>query len=537
MIYGSRSNGNPHGLVLTKPFVVEFMLDRVGYTSDRDLRDIRVIEPAAGDGAFGSEIIKRLFASAINFGFSFQKALTNITLFEIDTPTFLSLQKRIVSLLFSYSATLPEGLILNEDFLLHKASSCDVVIGNPPYVRHENIPEGAKNEYRKRFSTFRHRSDLYIAFYEKGLRLLKDDGVLSFICSNRWLKNQYGNSLRELVKLAYTLEEVVGLENTSPFEEEVTAYPAITTIRKGISGVKSKYYEISEINQLAEAGLNELEPRILNTRSSTNWFAYQSNSTYGQKHLDSIENQGFRIGIGVATGSDQVFIGKEFGGIIEDELLLPILLSRDLKNNQIRWSGNYVINPFDENGNLINLRSYPKATEYFEANRHLLEKRHVAKNNPSSWYKTIDKINSSLARQVKILLPDISGNSRLLIDNGNFYPHHNLYYITGNDQDRLIVLAAVLMSDFVMSQLLEIGNKMNGGYPRWQSQNLRKLRIPVIDAMPNEVVEMIKKAYQAHDLSTINKLISEKKIPEYSNSIGQTVLFDAESATYKSTEN
>jgi len=66
----------------------------------------------------------------------------------------------------------------------------------------------------------------------------------------------------------------------------------------------------------------------------------------------------------------------------------------------------------------------------------------------------------------------------LFIDEGMFYPHHNVYYITNENLDELKILASVLMSDFIKDQLSQIGIRMNGGLPRFQQQTLKKLRIP-----------------------------------------------------------
>ncbi len=97
MIYGKRSNGNHHGLVLTKPLVVDVMLDRIGYVSSSDLSKKLIVEPAAGDGAFAVSIIDRLFDSSKNFNFSFQNALSNIKLYEIDYKMSELLTNRIKS--------------------------------------------------------------------------------------------------------------------------------------------------------------------------------------------------------------------------------------------------------------------------------------------------------------------------------------------------------------------------------------------------------------------------------------------------------
>lgn len=528
MIYGVRSNGIEHGLVLTKPIVVEFMLDRSGYISDKDLSKIRLIEPAAGDGAFAVKIIERLYTSSLKFGFSFQKALGNLTFYEIDKRMSELLRRRLESQLSKYGTILPKKLIITEDFLLSKPEICDIIIGNPPYVRHENIPESQKIDYRKKFGTFTHRSDLYITFYEKGLSLLKPNGILTYICSNRWLKNQYGKSLRKLIHSTYSLKEIINLEESSPFEEDVIAYPAITIIENNHLKKQANYYEINEINELKKLNSTVDVSRTINTTNYLNWFNYRPYNLKHEKFLDSIENQGFKIGIGVATGSDKVYIRKDLDTLVEKELLIPIILSKDLKNNTFNWSGNFILNPFTSKGDLISLSQYPKARKYFETNKDILQKRHIAKKNPKTWYKTIDKIYPTLTSQYKILLPDISGNSHLFIDKGNFYPHHNLYYITGQKYDKLIILAALLMSDLVKNQLLNLGNKMNGGYPRWQSQNLKKLRLPIVDSIPHEIIETLTEAYHIRDYCTINKLITEDEISRFNFSVGQIKLFEPE---------
>jgi tRNA1(Val) A37 N6-methylase TrmN6 len=525
MIYGTRSNGNLHGTVLTKPIVVDAMLDMVGYFDFKNLSSVKIVEPAAGDGAYAIPIIERLYNSSINFGFSFQNALNNVHFCEMDEAMSNTLKERIIEKLNDYSSVLPESMIITGDFLLADISDCDIVVGNPPYVRHENIPDEKKVIYRKIFGTFSHRSDIYIAFFEKSLRALKQEGVLSFICSNRWIKNQYGEKLRKFIGLNFSLEEIIDLEETNPFEENVIAYPAIATIRKSKNKIVPKYYKLDNLNNLKTISKSQIKSRILNLETHKNWFQSVKNGHPLDICLDSIINQGFRIGIGVATGADDIFIGKDLADVIDKDVLLPIITSKDLKGNKINWSGNYLINPFSDNNHLINLEKYQKTRDYFYSNKSRLICRHISKKNPDKWYSTIDKIDPELTFKDKILIPDISGNSKLFIDRGNYYPHHNLYYITGCSYTKLELLAAVMMSDFVKDQLKEIGNKMNGGYPRWQSQNLKKLRIPIIDAIPENISQTLIEAYRNSDQKIINRYINVAEIMKFNKTVGQTRLF------------
>ena len=165
MIYGTRSNGGQHGLVITKPEVVEKMLYLVDYHPSRDLRSTKVIEPSAGDGAFAIPLIEALHISSVHHNFDFQSSLMNLRFFEIDSHMFEQLSLQVSKTLELLGYQLPSGILIKDDFLMAEIGKVDVVIGNPPYVRHENIPEDKKNTYRRLFGTFSHRSDLFIAFF------------------------------------------------------------------------------------------------------------------------------------------------------------------------------------------------------------------------------------------------------------------------------------------------------------------------------------------------------------------------------------
>lgn len=532
MIHGERSNGKAHGVVNTKPEVVAKMLDLVEYKSEKDLSNIEILEPSAGTGAFAIEILKRLHESSVRFRFDFQESLSNIHLCEIDKTISSQLRTNIDRLFKNLKTSSCFKNLHIHDFLrLEINQKFDLIIGNPPYVRNENIPEDSKAAYQSIYKTFTHRSDLYIPFYEKGLKLLKEEGLLSYLCSNRWLKNQYGKKLRELITNHYQIRSIIDLEKAEIFEEDVLGYPAITTIINSQNSLSSSYSEVFDLNTFLGFEQNDSNSINLNLKSS-NWFAYSYVGKSYEKFISKIEEQNFKIGIGVATGRDSIFISTSFQGKIEDELLIPIITSKGVKSSTIQWKGNFIINPFKDNGDLINLEDFPLAKNYFLENKEELSKRHIAKKDQRKYYKTIDKIHKKLVKQPKILLPDISGNRFIHVDDGNYYPHHNLYYIIGGTYRQMCILASILMSDFVYKQLLYIGNKMKGGYPRWQSQNIRKLRIPLLNAMPESLQESLLEAYKNNDLNKINSIVTTETIENFEITKGQGVLFD-EQMTYE----
>ncbi len=478
------------------------MLDIVGYSADKDLSQTSILEPSCGEGEFVVEIVRRLLESSRRFGFDFSTALqSNVFAYDIDEAKIAACRSRVASL--GLSAPL-EGNIRQADFLDADILSFDIVVGNPPYIRYEQIPVELLSSYKQRFHTFHYRADLYILFFEKTLRHLKPGGHHCFICSNRWLKNEYGKKLRGWIAQSFFLESVVSLEKaTDAFQEEVLAYPAITLITNARPGSKFAFSELTSITELGKD-----TGRLLPAPFSADWSSV-FNRIQGDDTLMTIEEMGFLVGIGAATGADSIFIAKDLPEKVEKELLLPALNARDMSGNRLQWSGQYLLNPYKPNGELINLEDYPQAAAYLISHREALQKRHVAKKNPGKWYKTIDRIVPALKDSPKVLLPDISGNQLIFVDDGRFYPQHNLYYITGGSLRQLKLLSAMLMSDYVKSQLFSITNCMNGGYPRWQSQYLRKLVMPDVNAIEGSLAERLLGAYQTFDMARLNDTMAD----------------------------
>jgi adenine-specific DNA-methyltransferase len=505
-----KKTGRNHGVVFTNSNVVNFILDEVDYRHDKNLNAVRILEPAAGNGSFALEIIKRLYLSSITFHFDFIKAVrNNVRFFELDTNNYFQLLNKI-NFFFEQNGIdykINQDIeVINADYLTYYFYEYfDCIVGNPPYIRHELIPENYKKQYRKKFKTFKYRADIYILFYEKSLQLMNRNGLLSFICSNRWLYNQYGQLLREEIAQNFNLRKILNIENSSPFDESVIAYPCITTIENSPRKKETLYCETStEIINFKSIKFQKITNPI-----NSSWENIFLKYNINHAALIGILEQNFEIGIGVATGADKIFIINEAQiDQIENSRLLPLVTTKDLLSDKIIWKKQFVINPY-ENGHLCNLNNYPKLKCYFEQHQIILKQRHTAKVNPDKWFKTIDKIKPELQSKPKLLLPDIAGIKKLLIDEGKFYPHHNLYYITGQSVDELKILASILMSDFVREQLSQIGIRMNGGFPRFQSQILKKLRIPDINSLsPNEKAVLIESYYRM-DLVKINEIIKK----------------------------
>lgn len=160
-------------------------------------------------------------------------------------------------------------------------------------------------------------------------------------------------------------------------------------------------------------------------------------------------------------------------------------------------------------GPLVPLNGRPMLRQYLHLHEDALRKRHVAQRDQSRWFRTIDRITPSILSLPKILLPDLTSNTRILVDEGRLYPAHDIYYITGDPVKALQMLSAILMSDFVSRRLSVITNKMNGGFKRWQSQFLHKLLAPDVTRISGQSSSELLQAYAEDDSARINHVVNQ----------------------------
>ena len=537
--YGERSSGETHGVVLTKRHIVELMLDLAGYTRDRDLTGLTLLEPACGLGAFLVPAVERLLDAAASDGRPAAELREAIRAYDIDPAHVAGSREAVRALLVrrgvsaAQAQVLVDGWIREGDFLLTPLKlGFDVVVGNPPYVRIEQLAPALQAEYRRRYTTLYDRADLYVAFIERGLRLLAPDGVLCFVCADRWVLNKYGAPLRSLIAQDYRVRCYLDLHDASPFESEVIAYPSIFAITPGQSeGVvvgRLSSGSPAECASVRAAWLCNPSPEGAVSvydkwfEGDAPWVLSSPEHLRVLRDLEArfrpIEDDGqTRVGIGVATGCDKVFIvGAEVD--IEPDRLVPLVMRSDIEKGQIRDAGRRVINPFRDDGGLVDLSDYPRLAAYLAKHRKAVQGRHVAQKNPNSWFRTIDRVYPDLVSVPKLFIPDIAGSNEVVFDAGHYHPHHNLYFVKSSAWD-MEVLGGLLSSKVALFFVWSYAVKMRGGYLRFQAQYLRRIRVPVFAKMAPTLKTAIRDAFRRRDFSELDALALRafrlKELPEF----------------------
>jgi hypothetical protein len=518
------------GAVFTRAEVVEFILDLIGYTTDRPLYEKRLLEPSCGTGDFLLPVVSRLirtWRTSPNKESIVDILGDSLRAVELHRKTFAATRQAVIERLQfegvspDLATALADRWLTQGDFLLMPSSGpFDFVVGNPPYVRQELIPQALLTEYRRRYRTMYDRADLYIPFIESSLSGLAPGGSLGFICADRWMKNRYGGPLRNLVSDGFHLKIYVDMVGTPAFHKEVIAYPAITIISREKAGPTRIAHRPSiDSNRLIKLA-EELRTAKLPAKSEmvrelpcvTNgaepWLLESPDQMALIRRLEqqypTLEEAACKVGIGVATGADKAFIGDFNTMDVEPDRKLPLVTTRDILSGEVKWRGQGVINPFTDDGPLVALRNYPRLQRYLEARKNVIAGRHCAQKAPASWYRTIDRITPSIAKKQKLLIPDIKGGAHIVFEPGKLYPHHNLYYIT-SDTWELRALQAVLLSEISKLFVATYSTKMHGGFLRFQAQYLRRIRLPFWRNVPDGLRKALKEAAQKRDLPACNE--------------------------------
>jgi adenine-specific DNA-methyltransferase len=518
------------GVVYTRSWMVELVLDLAGYLPHRPLAELVALEPSAGDGAFLSAMVRRLVESCELHGTPLMQAEGALQAFELDPAAAERAMEVVRETLVDLkvpsatAAKLARQWIKVGDFLEASLSFpiADFVIGNPPYIRLEEIPTSKAAFYRSGFSAMRGRADIYVAFYQAALLQLKWGGVCAYICADRWMLNDYGSALREFITTeGYSVRHVIESHDVPAFETEVSAYPAVTiiareeqgpaTVAKALPGIETANRAALVRDVIAARSSSVLRAARFDDwfHGSEPWPCSSPEALKLLKHLEAtclpLESKatGTRIGIGVATGADRVFITEQKPDI-EPDRLLPLALAGDLKSGRVEWSGHYLLNPWNEEG-LVDLADYPRFEAYLSPHRDLLEGRHTAKKDrPQNWHKTIDRVNLSLVAKPKLYIADIKERLLPVLDTGETYPQHNLYWITSETWD-LRVLGGILMSAVGEFFIHCYGVRMRGGYLRFQAQYLRRIRVPDPASLSLRLKETLRHAYDTQDFELASR--------------------------------
>jgi type I restriction-modification system DNA methylase subunit len=366
----------------------------------------------------------------------------------------------------------------------------DVVIANPPYVRHEEI-KYLKAALQRTFSVYTGTSDLYVYFFEQGLRLLDENGGLAFITSNSFLNSGFGEKLRALLGDKFHLNEIIDFGEARVFE--ATTEPCILILTNNHKTDEEvlclKWDETEPVDSLGSSVMRRSFRLPQKDLTSEGW-RIESPMVLGL--LQQLRQRGMPLGeyvdgrfyYGVKTGLNEAFVvdrATRDALIAEDqssaELLKPFLRGRDIRRWVAEFQDIWLI--FTRRG--INIQKYPAIYRHLLKFKDDLMPGAPGGRKPGSykWYEIQDNVAYWKEFQSpKIVYQDIARFFGMAWDDTGAYLGNTCYFIPNAEKWMLGILLSSAMKFYVQKTL----GSGEGGFIRLFSIHVRKFPIPSLTA-------------------------------------------------------
>ncbi len=468
----------------------------------------------------------------------------NLTLFDFDekeaTKEFANLKKEYDNIFnlesnhpFEWRFEFPE--ILDDD---GNFKGFDLIIGNPPYIRQEELKE-LKPHLAKNYKVYKGTSDIYTYFDELGFNVLKDNGVLSYITSNKYTRAGYGEALREFLLKNVKFLEYTDLNGIKVFDSATVDTSILCFEKSKSKDNKFKYLALSnEILKTCayDIGLYKDFAEFSQNSLSKESFTFSDENTSALKaKIERIgtplkEWHGLNIYRGILTGYNEAFIittekRNEILANCKDEaekertakLIRKMLRGRDIKRYSYEWAGLWVIFipwhfPNVEKPKTMLENEQDLKEQYPSLYKHLLShKERLSKRNKEEtgiryeWY-CLQRWGANYYQEFekeKIVYSEIVRKPQFYLDvNLNFYAEATSFILTG---ENLKYLIAFLNNDFVafiFKTFYAGGNLGENGF-RYKKAFLEKLPIPKINSknqkLANELVNLVDEILKAKE--------------------------------------
>ena len=367
--------------------------------------------------------------------------------------------------------------------VFHAKQGFDVIIANPPYVRQEKIKEQKAALKAAGYECFSGTADLFVYFYERGVKLLRPGGALTLITSNKYYRAGYGKALRRFLACELTLHRLIDFGDAPVFEAiayasiltAIRTKPANDSAALGYTWEQGQPFErISQI--VAEQGQTiaqcELKPE-----------GWRLESPFVFRLLEKIRRAGTPLGeyvngrfyYGIKTGLNEAFVVDRATRdrlIREDkssaEILKPFLRGRDVKRWRCEPKDLWLI--FTRRG--IDIRRYPAVHEHLKQFRERLSKR----AGEQAWYELqASPGDTERFEQPKIVIPAIANSTQYVADSRGYFSNDKTSICVSNE---LHFLLALLNSNTLWWFIRHTAASKQGGFYEFKPMYVAALPIP-----------------------------------------------------------
>jgi len=374
----------------------------------------------------------------------------------------------------------------------------DAVIGNPPYVRQESLDAEFKNYTKQFFKSYSGGSDLYVYFIEKSHKLLQLSGYFGVICSNKFMKANYGKNIRGFIKNKTRILTIIDFGELPVFKEASTFPAIIITKNETADNQKFTYLAIKNLKFISLDDKLVTEGTLQDNKSlsGNNW---NFSSSLDFIIFDKMKKVSVPLGkyvdekifYGLKTGLNEAFIIDEStkNKLISEEgnsqnFIKNFINGDDVRKYQIFFKNQYLI-LFEKGWTNKNSGSSEDKWQWFEKNfpaisRHLEPHRKEAEirtDQGDYWWELRACEYYSEFKQPKIIWPEIAKESRFTFDNEGYYLNKTCFFTPTKDLFLLGILNSKLLWFFLKNICSVLGDPNKGG--RLLQQTIYTEQLPI----------------------------------------------------------
>jgi hypothetical protein len=468
------------------------------------LKSLRFLDPACGSGAFLIEAFDQLHALYEISNARLEDLRGQRTLFDLDRQILqhnlygVDLNAEAIQIcqlslwiktaargkaLTSLDHTIREGNSVVHDPAIHPKAfdwqatfpevfaqgGFDVVVANPPYVRQELLTP-YKPWLEQHYESYHGMADLYVYFYELGVRLLKPGGFMSYIVTNKWMKAGYAEPLRRFFRDKAWVRSVVDFGHAKQIFEEADVFPCIIVAEKPTSDEKPKTARLCAIPR-EQLRIDDLSVQIEKEGAEMDAAqlaveSWQLEPLAVSSLLQKLRNTGKPLrafaGVkplrGIVTGCNDAFLinSKTRADIIKvdpksTEIIRPYLRGQDVDRWQSEWAETWII--FARRG--IDIEAYPGVKAHLEKFKPQLEPKPGSwtgaewpgrKAGSYKWFEIQDSIDYWREfDKPKITYQEIQFHPSYALDTKGLYGNNKTFFAACSDLYLLAVLNSPLM--------------------------------------------------------------------------------------------
>ena len=521
-----------NGAFFTPDYIIDFIINEIQPKVNETNLD-----PSCGCGAFLvglTDYYKRTYNKSI-------KKIVNENIFGSDILEYNIHRTKLILTIFA----LQNGEQLKEsDFnLYHQDSlrttwkmSFDNIVGNPPYVKFQDLTDENRNHLAKHFTTVEGGTfNLYFAFFELGYKLIKATGKLGYITPNNYFTSLAGEALRKYFQRQKCVTRIIDFSHKKVFDAQT--YTAITFLSKQQN--EAITYDRIKDQQTPETFVTNANgsPNYLENLNVKKWRLLKTDE---QQNIKTIETIGKPIGklfdicVGIATLKDDIFfidgnnkkngcyIKTTYNGTfeIEKEVVKPVYKISDFRTQEeVEHNTRKIICPYYiKKGVAISIpenefkKKFPKCYTYFLSEKENLLARDKGKVTFEPFF-VWGRTQGLTRTGKKILNPTFSQHPRFLLveeEEGFFTNGYGLYFREQENNglfselinpitklENIDVVQKILNSYVMDYYVSKTSVSIEGGYPCYQKNFIEKFTIP--DLTQNEI-DIIRNLSEIQDI-------------------------------------